>query len=163
MRSTRAPNPTSASSRRTVRHLGTYSTILCLLPKRYQKSYLRVYQRTSRGSSERHTLWSGGKQRSHRCTLLGDAQRKCHVWWCGGRGRDHACTLLGVIALRCGVVAGDATMSAHYLAAGPANATYCDMMAGRLIAGRSICLDADIDTVLDALVAGPGLGEDGLS
>ena len=72
-------------------------------------------------------------------------------------------TLLGVIAMKCGVVAGDTTMSAHYLAAGPASATYCDMMAGRLIAGRSICLDADIDPVLDALVAGPGLGEDGLS
>lgn len=48
------------------------------------------------------------------------------------------------------------------------NATYVCVNLGeahapREIAGCSICLDADIDAVLDALVAGPGLGEDGLS
>ena len=48
------------------------------------------------------------------------------------------------------------------------NATYASVNLGeahapREIASRSICLDADIDAVMDALVAGPGLGEDGLS
>lgn len=54
------------------------------------------------------------------------------------------------------------------MAGGNPNATYACVNLGeahapREIAGRSICLDADIDAVLDALVAGPGLGEDGLS
>lgn len=48
------------------------------------------------------------------------------------------------------------------------NAAYACVNLGeahgpREIAGRSICLDADIDAVLDALVTEPGLGEDGLS
>ena len=48
------------------------------------------------------------------------------------------------------------------------NATYACVNLGeahapREIAARSICLNADIDTVLDVLVTGPGLGEDGLS
>ena len=54
------------------------------------------------------------------------------------------------------------------MASGNPNATYACVNLGeahapREIVDRSICLDADIDAVLDALVAGPGLGEDGLS
>lgn len=54
------------------------------------------------------------------------------------------------------------------MASGNPNATYACVNLGeahapREITDRSICLDADIDAVLDALVAGSGLGEDGLS